>query len=197
MKKALLLFALLAVSFAGYSQKFGIGPKVGISQTKLDFKNDDFSAGDTQSGYHIGLFARIEGTGFFVQPEFLFTQTSGTFSYNGPIMDGNSDFEASFNRLDIPVMMGMKFFKILRLQAGPIASVNINSKLEDVVGEVSDVDYNKATLGYQAGIGLDIGNMIIDAKYEGSLQNVTDRIRTFETDQRINQWILSVGFRIF
>ncbi|HAH35295.1 MAG TPA: hypothetical protein DCL81_01665, partial [Algoriphagus sp.] len=60
-----------------------------------------------------------------------------------------------------------------------------------------DADFNSATLGYQAGLGVDIGNLSIDGKYEGGLSKFTDNISSFQTDNRINQWVLSVGFRLF
>lgn len=81
--------------------------------------------------------------------------------------------------------------------AGPIASFNINSEIKDAIETVDDVEFKKSTLGYQAGLGVDIGNLSVDAKYEGGLSSVTDNIGTFETDNRINQWVLSVGFKIF
>ncbi|SDC90582.1 Outer membrane protein beta-barrel domain-containing protein [Algoriphagus faecimaris] len=197
MRKTILLITLLTLAYASQAQKFGIGPKVGLSQTELDFKNNSVESGSGEFGYHVGLFARIDAGGFFVQPELLYTQTSGSFTFSGANPDEGTRFDANFNRLDIPVMLGFKMFKLLRIQAGPIASIDINSTLDDPVGEVSDVDFNQATIGYQAGIGLDIGNLIIDAKYEGGLSKVTENVRSFSTDNRINQWILSVGFRIF
>jgi hypothetical protein len=42
MKKLILSLALLAFALTGYSQGFSLGPKVGLSQTELDLKSDDF-----------------------------------------------------------------------------------------------------------------------------------------------------------
>lgn len=197
MKKLILSLALLAIAFTGYSQGFSIGPKVGLSQAKLDLKSDDFKSGDSKFGYHVGLFGRLELGGFFAQPELLYTQTKSEFSFNGDDTPDVENYESDFNRLDIPVMVGFKLFKLLRVQAGPIASININSEIKDALEVVQDVDYKKATIGYQAGLGLDIGNLIIDAKYESSLNSISGNVGNFETDQRMNQWILSVGFRLF
>ncbi len=197
MKKILFTIALLAIAFAGYSQNFSIGPKVGLSQTQLDLKNRDFDSSGGQVGYHLGAFARFGGTGFFVQPEVLFTQTSGRFTYNSPTPGGESRFDAKFNRLDIPIMAGFKFLNILRIQAGPIASIDINSELKDASNTVRDAEFRKSSIGYQAGLGLDIGNLVVDAKYESSLGKITDNVGNFSTDNRISQWILSVGFRLF
>ncbi|PZX50204.1 porin family protein [Algoriphagus chordae] len=196
MKKLILSLALLAFALTGYSQGFSFGPKVGLSQTKLDLKSEDFKSGDAKFGYHVGLFARVGLGPLYLQPELLYAQTKGEFSFNDGV-SGDKEYKSNFNRLDIPVMVGLKFFKLLRIQAGPIASVNIDSKLKDAVDTVQDVDYKKTTIGYQAGLGLDIGNLIVDAKYESSLGNISGKIGGFETDHRVNQWILSVGFKLF
>lgn len=196
MKKLILSLALLAMALTGYSQGFSFGPKIGLSQTKLDLKSDDFKSGDSKFGYHVGVFARIGLGGLYLQPEVLYTQTQGQFSFDEGV-GGIKEYEADFNRVDIPVMLGFKMFNLLRVQAGPIASINVNSELKEAGETVRDVDYKNATLGYQAGLGVDIGNLIIDAKYESSLDKVTGNVGNFSTDQRMNQWILSVGFKLF
>jgi hypothetical protein len=192
MQKFILSALLLCwIAFGGYSQNGGFGIKAGLSSTEVDFKNKQFTPQGAQTGYHIGVFGRIGGGGFFVQPELLFTQTSGKF------LNDEDQINAQFNRLDLPVMVGMRFFKVLRLQAGPIASLNIDSKLKEAGTTVRDVEFKNATLGYQAGLGIDLGNLSIDGRYEGGLSKWTENIGNLDTDNRINQWVLSVGFKIF
>lgn len=198
MKK--LLFAALLV--LGATQAFsqnGIGIKAGLSSTKLDFDNEQFVPADAQTGYHIGLFGRFGGK-VFIQPELLFTQTKGDFAFVPNGVSGNpapENYEAKFNRLDIPIMVGIRMFKVMRVMAGPIASVNINSELKNSVETVDNANFENATFGYQAGLGVDIGNLSVDGRYEGGLSNVTDNIGSYSTDNRLNQWVLSVGFRLF
>jgi len=197
MKKLLFTFAFLSFALTVFSQDFSIGPKVGISQANLNLSKDYFKSGDAKFGYHVGIFSRIGIGSFFLQPEVLYTQTKGKFSLDGMGTGDAGDYESSFNRIDIPLMVGFKFFKFLRLQGGPIASIDMNSELKNAFNDVQDVDFEKYTLGYQAGIGLDIGNLIVDAKYESALNKLTSNVGSLSTDQRVNQWILSVGFRIF
>lgn len=197
MKKLLFTFAFLSFALSAFSQDFAIGPKVGISQTKLDLSKEYLKSGDAKFGYHVGLFARVGLGGFFVQPELLYTQTKARFSFEEMGSQPSNEYESSFNRLDVPVMLGFKLFNVVRLQAGPIASFNVNSELKNAGEDVRDVDFKKSTLGYQAGLGLDIGNLIIDAKYESALGNISNSVGGYETDHRLNQWILSLGFRLF
>ncbi|WP_026950927.1 porin family protein [Algoriphagus mannitolivorans] len=199
MKKLFLGLMLVLGTTQAFSQN-GIGIKAGLSSTEIDFKSKEFVPADAQTGYHVGLFGRFGGAGFFVQPELLFTQTSGKFAFvPGGVSGGNppEDYKAEFNRLDIPLMMGIRMFKVIRLMAGPIASVNINSKLENSANTVREANFKEATFGYQAGLGVDIGNLSVEGKYEGGLSKVTENIGQYSTDNRINQWVLSVGFRLF
>lgn len=187
---------LLLFAFSVKAQDFSIGPKVGISQGNVSVNGTDFSTGDSKFGYHLGAFVRMGGNSIFAQPEFLFTNTGGTVVKDAGA--GNTEtFNASFNRLDIPLMFGFKLAKIFRVQAGPVASILMDYKIEDSVNAVVDADYSSSTLGYQAGVGLDVGNLILDFKYESSLSKVSKGVAGFQTDTRQNQLILSAGFRLF
>ena len=198
MKKLALIVLVTLSSLSLYAQKNGVGIKGGLSSTQVNFEGGQLVPSDAQMGYHLGVFARFGGVGFFVQPEVLFTQTTGQFleisslSSVPPI-----NYEAKFNRLDVPVMAGFRILKIIRVMAGPIASFNIDSSLKEAGTTVQNIDFKKATLGYQTGVGVDLGNLSIEGKYEGGLSKFTDKIGSFTTDNRLNQWVLSVGFKLF
>lgn len=196
MKKFFFCICLLVFAFGVKAQEFSIGPKLGVSQASIALNGEGFSPGDDKLGYHVGLFVRMGGSSIFAQPEFLFTNTGGTIIQQMP-SGAEEVLEASFNRLDIPLMFGFKLARFFRVQAGPIASVLLDYKLEDALQNAREVDYSSSTLGYQAGIGLDIGNLILDFKFENSLGRIARSVAGFETDQRQNQLILSAGFRLF
>jgi len=197
MKKLTLIVLVALSSLSVHAQKNGFGIKGGLSSTQVNFEGEQLVPSDAQLGYHLGAFARLGGVGFFVQPEVLFTQTSGRFKLELPSPNNNADYEVKFNRLDVPVMAGVRMLKIIRIMAGPIASFNIDSSLKDAGQTVQNVDFKNATLGYQAGVGVDLGNLSFEGKYEGGLSKFTDTIGTFSTDNRLNQWVLSVGFKLF
>ena len=110
MRKLLFAFLFVLGTTQAFSQN-GFGIKAGLSSTKLDFENERFVPADAQTGYHVGVFGRLGGAGFFVQPELLFTQTQGEFAYVPNGVSGSTapeNYKASFNRLDIPVMVGFR-----------------------------------------------------------------------------------------
>jgi len=172
------------------AQEFSIGPKVGISQGNVEVNGDGFSKGDSKMGYHVGLFARLGGNALYLQPEVLYTNTGGEFKES----QGSNEvsYKATFNRLDVPVLVGLKLGGLFRIQAGPVASFMLNSDVSHDLSNATLPDYKKSNLAYQAGIGVDVGNMILDLKYEGPLGKVSESIAGFSTDQRQNQLILSL-----
>lgn len=199
MKKLALIVLVTLSSFSLYAQKAGFGIKGGLSSTQVNFEGEQLVPSDAQMGYHLGVFARFGGVGFFVQPELLFTQTSGKFKLELPPVGSISpaQYEAKFNRLDVPVMAGFRMLKIIRVMAGPIASFNIDSSLKEADTTVKNIDFKNATFGYQAGVGVDLGNLTFEGKYEGGLSNFTENVGSYTADNRLNQWVLSVGFKLF
>ncbi|MCH7401022.1 porin family protein [Belliella kenyensis] len=194
MKKTILIIICMISSFAVSAQDFSIGPKFGISQANIKVNGDGYQSGDDRLGYHVGAFVRMGGASIFVQPEFLYTNTGGV------IIDeaNNATVETNFNRLDIPLMIGFKLAKFFRIQAGPIASILLDQSFnENPIAATQSIEYRNSTIGYQAGIGLDIGNLILDAKYESSLNKIAGSVAGFQTDQRQTQLVLSAGFRLF
>ncbi|WP_375585444.1 porin family protein [Cyclobacterium xiamenense] len=192
----LVLLLLVLVVGEVWAQEFSIGPKIGISQGNLSVTGASFSKGNEKLGYHAGAFARLGGNRIFIQPEILYTNTGGEFEdlQSG----GQISYTASFERIDVPLMAGFKFANFFRIQAGPSLTFILDNELTAQNPALSiDSDPNTTTLGYQAGIGLDIANMILDFKYEGALANHVDSIAGLPTDQRQNQLILSLGIRLF
>ncbi|WP_162343998.1 porin family protein [Cyclobacterium salsum] len=189
---------VIAILFSGLllgevkGQVFSIGPKFGVSQGDVHV-TDGFQGEDSKMGYHLGAFARINLPIIFLQPEVLYTNTGGSFS------DNSFNYDVSFDRLDIPLMIGVKLGGVLRLQAGPVASYLINGDMVADNGTRQKIIPPKEefTYGYQAGVGVDIGNFLMDLKYEGALSNSVNTFPQVQTDQRQNQLIVSLGFRLF
>ncbi|WP_339902911.1 porin family protein [uncultured Cyclobacterium sp.] len=177
------------------AQEFSIGPKIGVSQGNISVNGNTFSTSNDKLGYHAGLFARLGGNHIFIQPEVLYTNTGGEFKST----QGSStvSYTAQFDKIDVPIMAGFKIANFFRLQAGPTLAFILDSDLSSTATTTAAPDYNKATIAYQAGLGLDLANLIIDFKYEGALGKLGESYVGFPTDQRQNQLMLSLGIRLF
>ncbi len=198
MKKAILTTMALLMINVVYGQ-FTLGPRVGFSSSSIDFDpftidGETISSGNATTGFHAGIFSRITLGFLYIQPEALFTQSGGEIQLDDGVL--NDIREIEFNKLDFPVMLGTRFLKVLRVQAGPTLSLLLDAKVAGLEQEIKS-GYKDATIGYQAGVGLDLWNLVLDLKYEGNLSTFGDELFGFATDQTNNQWILSVGFKLF
>jgi len=198
MKKAILTIMALLMINVIYGQ-FTLGPRVGFSSSSIDFDpftigGETISSGNATTGFHAGIFSRITLGFLYIQPEALFTQSGGEIQLDDGVL--NDIREIEFNKLDFPVMLGTRFLKVLRVQAGPTLSLLLDAKVAGLEQEIKS-GYKDATIGYQAGVGLDLWNLVLDLKYEGNLSTFGDELFGFATDQTNNQWILSVGFKLF
>lgn len=193
MKKSLLIvvFSLFA-AMQTQAQVFSIGPKFGVSQGDVRV-TDGFQGEESKIGYHVGAFARINLPVIFLQPEVLYTNTGGSFR------DNTFNYDVTFNRLDVPLMVGVNLGSLFRIQAGPVATYLLDSKISSSNTQQNTMipPREDFTFGYQAGVGVDIGSLVVDLKYEGGLTNSVSSYTQLPTDQRQNQLILSLGFRLF
>ena len=165
-----------------------------------DFFNNNSA---NQTGYVFGVYARI-GRKFFIQPEVLFSTKGGKID----ILQGGSgspvSVDVKFSQIDIPILLGLKVGP-LRLNAGPMASLNIsqNTALGDALKVYTSQNINKtiqeASFGYQAGVGLDIGSFNVDLRYEGSLSNVSqlNLQNNAQFNSKVSLWQLSLGLVLF
>jgi len=210
MKKLILILAasFFLVQFAD-AQLFSYGIKggLGVNQMKVSDLTDlgsgadvyDLVTGDNVMGYHIGIQTRIKIAMFFVQPELYFNDAGGIVE---KVADNgvNELMTVDFKRIDLPVLAGVKFGP-LRLGLGPVGSYVVK---ESVINDISELDpdysvfTNSMTWGFQAGLGLDLSKISLDARYEGSLSKLGETFQVgesnFDLDARPSQWIFSVGF---
>lgn len=200
----LMLMSFLTTSLAFSQIKFGI--RGGINSSKMN-SSTEVNTGDYRikcpnysvMGYHAGLISQINLFSFFLQPELLYSSVRNdlyVYNLNSANPEEATSVKQNLNRIDIPVMVGFKL-KVLKLEAGPVASfiISNNSDLKNITEY--DMQWNKATIGYQAGIGLDIGKIALDVKYEGNLSKLGKGIdignTTTSFDTRLNQVIVSIG----
>ncbi len=144
--------------------------------------------GKDKTGFHLGGFAKLEFLGIFLQPELVYTRLNTEYT----------TFDNRVDKVDAPILLGLNVLGPLNIKAGPSFQYIMKNKLENTDLKISDVE-DEITMGYQVGLGLKLGSLGFDARYEGALKEnnafgeaATDR--NFKIDSRPSQWILSVSY---
>ena len=204
MKKIMILSCLvLGTSMAALAQlpSFTAGVKAGINYSKLKAKQD---LGDANSilGYQVGVFTRIGGGGFYVQPE-LYVGSKGNEFVKAEVINGtNVDVKGKvkFTTLDLPILLGTKvgLSKLnLRFMAGPVISfvLDKNNTFDAAYANITNYkDYKNQAIALQAGAGVDVGNLSVDLRYEAGLSNIS---KSTDSEQKQNLFHLSLGYKLF
>lgn len=176
MKKLILVIATLTFSIACYSQSFEIGVKGGLNITAADVmqkvSNDlQITNKNTFNGGIYGRF-KIKLIGLFVQPELVYNTRGYNFEIKEPISGETINLKQKAHYIDVPVLVGLKMFKFLRVYAGP----NFQYLLKNEITGIDEVkalaiDFKKTGMkkgntGVQIGFGLDLLKFRIDVKYD-------------------------------
>ena len=222
MKKLFLYTLLLPLCFGATAQSFSWGAKVNVGSPNLKIK-DIQNLQNNQNGeniaklledtdavltYQLGIFTRFMFAGVYVQPEAMFSSSKTEMTFEN-IIDGNGNSnnnvigEMKLNKLDVPVMIGKRFMKILRINAGPVFSYILNQNIDQSGAKEAwneiNAEYKNATVGLQYGIGLDIAMITLDLRVEKGFQVISENLTIGETsfaaDQRLEQIMLSVGIK--
>ncbi len=204
MRKTIALIVLLSSATFAFSQaRFGI--RAGVSTMDIETSQipiisstsaSDFNLAvkEARYGVHAGLFAKFPISDlFFLQPEIVFNSNRVDFQRD----DLSEVFTEKYQYLDIPVIAGIKLGPI-KPQIGLVGHVFLNSSTEeDFQLEDYKQDFQDLTLGWQGGVGLEIGKIFLDFKYEGNFTNFGEHIRVggedYEFDNAPSRLILSFG----
>lgn len=200
MKKTfILLAALIVLSGSAFAQNLdlSIGPKVGYQTAKLSYHKADIKNGFSEH-FTLGVFARLEIGGFYVQPEVLWFKSSNVFeltnTYENDINIGNVEIPTGANvdftlkeaNIQVPILVGYKFNVIdgilaIRPQVGPTLNFVIPQKtlFNRSIGSAEPTEINNETFdtksvafGLQGGLGVDVFNFTLDINYNFGISKV-------------------------
>lgn len=211
MKKSTLLFFSCFLLWGMQVQaQLRIGIRAGVSTTDLHPSElQIFDTGgaqrlnlalkDARYGVFAGVVIRAQIHKFILQPEVIFNSNRVDYAVQD-LQDSSLTSlikSEKYQYLDIPVLLGVKFGP-LRLQAGPVGHVYINSSSELTDIEGYDEKFDQFTFGWQGGLGLDIWKFMIDVRYEGNFNKFGDHIEFFghqyAFDQKPARFLFSLGF---
>jgi hypothetical protein len=184
-----MLVALGSMATFAQEKSFTAGLRIGANLSQVS-GNDlsiasggkifNFSANDTRAyGFVGGVFLRF-GKTIFIQPEILLSQKGGKFDVFEDGKANGKTVDLRLTNIDFPLLVGVKLGNVLRINAGPIATFRLsdNGQLGDSIkeyqGKSADEIFNSVILGYQAGVGFDIGKLNVDLRYEGNINDVVN-----------------------
>jgi hypothetical protein len=191
MKKLLLTAVIAMFCMTTFAQQklFTVGLRAGVNLSQVTGndlslssggKNFSFKGNDTRAyGFVGGIFMRF-GKTIFIQPEILLSQKGGKFDV---FEDGKSNgrtIDLKLTNIDLPILIGVKLGDVLRINAGPVAtfrlsdSGNLGDSIKEYQGQSANEIFKDVILGYQAGVGFDIGKLNIDLRYEGNVNDVVN-----------------------
>lgn len=199
MKKLIILSLALLIGQALSAQKIlRFGPRVSMTSTTMKagdlivtdmqgLQDLKLSFQDSDASLQFGGFARLELLGLYVQPELMFGSTTMTYTWESP--DPNvapTTREEQVYNVNMPVLFGTKVGPI-RLQGGPVYSFNFGEKsdLTDIDGYKRQFDKNDFDI--RAGIGADLGPIILDLTYQIPLSSTQNVIEIDGLSYNINQ----------
>jgi hypothetical protein len=190
-----ILFLLFFTTQLTFSQlEFGL--KVGLN---FDAAGDIVVVADQlqkqgslkgKTGYHLGVYAKVNILAFYLRPELQFTKVSSQFE----------DQSIETSRIELPVSFGINMLGPVSLFFGPTAFFNLSQasnelKLEEI--------QNKTSMGLHIGTRLKLGPIGVDLRYEKGLSAMESNLLSQagvpvggQINTQPNQFTVGVSFKL-
>ncbi|WP_081820660.1 outer membrane beta-barrel protein [Sediminibacter sp. Hel_I_10] len=187
------VFSLLCFSInAQEGSAFGIkgGLNYGANGDYFESIGSNAKHPDRNIGYHLGVFGKI-GDRFYFRPELVYTSMKS---------DYDSDVFTT-QKLDAPLLVGVKVIGPLSVFGGPSLQYILNNEFDGI--DIDNVE-NDFSVGLNFGIGLSLGKLGLDLRYErGYSENEATFIGnnlgedvSSRVDTRPDQLILSLSLAL-
>jgi hypothetical protein len=193
MKKYIFL-ALLPIGLcAGAQEKFGIGVKVGqnfssVNSVAVDRHSASFHGG---VAFQIGLTEKIS-----LVPELLLSQTKLATNSSIALVFSDDNLKPEtyhLNYLMIPLLVQVKPFSSLLLQAGPQYGILLDHKKDGI--ESAKLAFQEGEFSFVGGAKVNLGGFFVYGRYVVGLQNISEL--QDQAKWRTTQWQLGIGLSLF
>jgi len=131
MKKLLLLIFLFAgFGLSAMAQLFIFGAQCGSNYSRyiLSEDNSAITALNGSLGFHSGFFCRYDFESFYLGSDLNYSSTLG-----GTIDDTNSSFKVRSGSVNLPAMIGKKFYPGIRLYVGGMPAIYIKTNENELL----------------------------------------------------------------
>lgn len=205
--KKIVILSLFILGAGGVFAQSGLGVKVGVNTNNIytdagSLKNNIDQSLATKTGFVFGVFGRL-GDNFYLQPELVVATRGGKVEITPAGGGAPQLVDVKYTNLDIPVLIGFKPVKFLRINGGPVASLKLSEdkKLKDALSEYtsnSSDAFANSTWGYQFGVGVNLLGFELDLRKEGSLTDIS--VLKFQNESKFNQrasgWQVTIAKKI-
>lgn len=208
MKK--LLFLALSLTCFTYAQaQVVFNPKVGVNFSEITSDEVNLAEDGVRAGFNAGVDFRIGGVDnvVFFQPGLHYYNIGSQFRANIEEQEGGDGVDAtstvedalSVHSLKVPVNVGVYLTGTdgavhVRLNGGVTPTFILGIGDSDI--EVSSDDFNSASWGLNAGLGLDFSVVSLDFGYEHGLSDILtgiDEINAPNVNGRNRIFTVSLG----
>lgn len=189
-----------------------IGIKGGLNFSQFFVDQPTVEDENIKVGLHFGIFTKIPISSFMAfQPELLYSNTGSKVAYGGTEVGSllgirEGEVRYNLNYIQLPLAFSVNLGPV-NIHAGPylsyLVSANVkNLRTSDLTTtntiDLNNDDFNKIDYGLVGGIGFDLRNVTIGARYnyglrevgrEGLAANLTNRSRN-----SVAQIYLGFGF---
>ena len=198
--KKIILTLCLAFAFSQTSTaQIHFGVKGGLNYNSNSIKEvgtDIFDGAKSKTGYHAGIWlrAKIPVLGVYIRPELVYTSLENEVLYKAT----SKTTTYSFQKIDIPVLIGKKVFGIGNVFIGPSFQYILNSGFN--ISDITDVKTSDFSMGIQFGGGVEFGKLGIDVRWErafsGIESSLVNSLGNVNFDTRVNQIIIGLSYRL-
>jgi hypothetical protein len=149
------------------AQLLAWGPQAAVVYSYLSLKGPETDLQTTGSsiGYQAGLFLRRDFKTFYLEADVLYTgNVGGTYVYNNNEMDVKASF------VNVPILLGKKFFPGIRIFVGPVPYFNLGTNPEINIHDFMQTSGTEGgqgmSMNFQAGAGVDVSKLTLSIRYE-------------------------------
>ena len=203
MKKVILIICLVFAFGQTTNAQLHFGIKGGVnynSESIIAVTENVFKGAESKTGYHAGIWlrAKIPLLGLYIRPELIYTNLESSITYSPARIGANAlQTDFSFQKIDIPVLFGKKFFSVGNIFIGPSFQYVLTQGFD--VSDISEVTGDGFTVGLQIGAGIEFGKLGIDVRLERGFNDIESRFidetSSIEFDTRVNQVLVGLSYR--
>ncbi len=163
-------------SESGISPKFGVKGGVNLSNLYVENVDDE----NMKLGINLGLYAKIPLVpGVSIQPELIYSSKGAKLTYNNVLL-GKGEYRFNLNYVEVPVLAVINIAKNINIQGGGYVAYLASANLKDMddngtingARDLNAENFNRFDYGLAGGLGIDVSNFTIGARYNYGLKEV-------------------------